>query len=172
MKLWRLTRKEHQALDGLGAFRLGGRYSSPGLPIVNFASEAGLAVLVALRYWQANAKPDEAEYVLGWTETVAVPERIPSELSDDARKALVDEWATSRRSLLIALQSAVLPETDVILLNVLHQDAASIAPLTTRPFSFSQCLHRPPMMSQYSANSAELRSHHPDDDLPDGHPSA
>ncbi len=149
MKLWRLTRPEHQALDGEGALRMGGRYSSPGQPIVSFASEAGLAVLVALRYLQAGSEPDEGNFVLGWTDTAAVPERVPVDLADAAKKAYVDDWATSRRSLLIAVQSAVLPEADVILMNVLHLDAGSVAPLTTRPFSFRDCLHRPPMLDQY-----------------------
>ena len=49
MRLWRLTRADRTALDGAG-LKHGGRYSPPGTPVVNFASEAGLAVLVALRY--------------------------------------------------------------------------------------------------------------------------
>lgn len=149
MKLWRLVRAEHQALDGKGAFRLGGRYSSPGYPLVSFASESGLAVLVAFRYWQADPQRDAFEYVLGWTKAIGLPERVPSELSDDAKKMWVDEWAAECRTLLIAIQSAVLPEADVILMNPLHQEATSVAPLTARPFSFETCLHRPPMLERF-----------------------
>jgi RES domain-containing protein len=47
MKLWRLTCAGHTALGGTGTLRHGARYSPPGVPVVNFASEAGLAVLVA-----------------------------------------------------------------------------------------------------------------------------
>lgn len=154
MKLWRLTRKDHQALDGMGALHLGGRYSSPGRPIVSFASEAGLAVLVALRYWQAEFEPENAEYVLGWTEASSAPERVQSGLTDDDKRAFIDEWAASGRSLLAAIESAVLPEADVILMNASHQDARSILPLVTRPFSFRECLHRPPMLEQYRTNLA------------------
>ena len=50
MRLWRLIRTGQTALDGAGTSKHGGRYSPPGAPVVNFASEAGLAVLVALRY--------------------------------------------------------------------------------------------------------------------------
>lgn len=152
MKLWRLTRKEHEALDGSGAIQFGGRYSSPGQPIVSFASEAGLAVLVALRYRQASFEPDDAEYVLGWTDTVEVPERVGDHFDDDTKKAFVDEWAATRRSLLIAIRSAVLPEADVILMNASHRDARHLAPLTTRPFSFRDCLHYPPMLERYRSN--------------------
>ena len=50
MKLWRLTRAPFVALDGKGAELHGARYAPPRVPVVSLASEAGLAVLVALRY--------------------------------------------------------------------------------------------------------------------------
>jgi len=46
MKLWRLTRAPHVALDGKGAELHGARYAPPGHPVVSLASEAGLAVLI------------------------------------------------------------------------------------------------------------------------------
>jgi RES domain-containing protein len=154
MKLWRLTRKEHLTLDGAGALQFGGRYSSSGQPIISFASEAGLAVLVALRYLQSDIRADDGDYVLGWTLADTVPERVPGDLDDAGKRAFVDEWAISGRSLLIAVQSAVLPEADVILMNALHQEAQAISPLTIRPFSFAECLHRPPMLDRYRAATA------------------
>src|ERR1700751_2143418 len=110
MRLWRLTRAGQTALDGAGASKHGGRYSPPGVPVVNFASEAGLAVLVALRYL-----PDDADdYVLGWTEIDAVPERVGVD-GDDAIREWVAGWLRDRRSLLAAVHSQVLPEADVVL---------------------------------------------------------
>ncbi|MDQ1159465.1 RES domain-containing protein [Sphingomonas sp. SORGH_AS 950] len=151
MKLWRLTRPEYVALDGAGAAKSGGRYSSPGIPLVNFASEPGLAVLVALRYVQATPAFSDDDFVLGWTTIDCDVERVPHALSREAKVAFVDAWAKQRRSLAIAVQSAVLPEADIILMNPLHADAADIAPLSTRPFRFSECLHRPPMLERYTA---------------------
>lgn len=151
MKVWRLTRPEHVALDGAGAARLGGRYSSPGLPLVNFASEPGLAVLVALRYVQATPRAFDDEFVLGWTTVRQTAERVPNDLTDDRKVAFVDAWAAERRSLIVAVRSAVLPEADVILMNPLHPEAADVAALTTRPFRFADCLHRPPMLDRYTA---------------------
>lgn len=137
IRLWRLTREGQTALDGAGTLEHGGRYSPPGAPVVNFASEAGLAVLIALRYL-----PDDppGDHVLGWTEVDAVPERAP----DDDVRAWVSQWLEERRSLLAAVRSAVLPEADVVLMNARHPDAAGVAPLVTRPFSFAECLHPPP----------------------------
>ena len=50
----------------------------------------------------------------------------------------------------MALPSRVLPEADVVMMNPRHPDAAHVPPLTTRPFSFAQCLHTPPMLGRYA----------------------
>lgn len=142
MKLWRLTRAGHTGLDGAGTLKHGGRYSPPGVPVVNFASDAGLAVLIALRYLDDSA-PDD--FVLGWTEIDAVPERAP----DEGTREWVAEWLAGSRSLLAAVRSQVLPEGDVVLMNPLHPAAADVPPLVTRPFSFAECLHTPPMLERY-----------------------
>jgi RES domain-containing protein len=151
VRLWRLTRTARTALDGAGTLKHGGRYSPPGAPIVNFASEAGLAVLVALRYLPGIPADDAADdYVLGWTEIDAEPKRVPDVGGDDSTRAWVTEWLAQRRSLLAAVRSQVLPEADVILMNAQHPEAAGVPPLVTRPFSFAECLHTPPMLTRYS----------------------
>jgi hypothetical protein len=88
--------------------------------------------------------------VLGWTEIDAIPERVPEADGDDAIRDWVTDWLEQRRSLLAAVRSQVLPEADVVLMNPLHPDAARVRPLVTRPFSFAECLHTPPMLAQYS----------------------
>jgi RES domain-containing protein len=152
MRLWRLTRSGHTALDGAGTLEHGGRYSPPGVPVVNFASEAGLAVLVALRYLPGNPADAPDDYALGWTEIDSVPERVP-DADDDAIREWVTDWLLERRGLLAAVRSQVLPEANVVLMNPLHPDAARVPPLVTRPFSFAECLHTPPMLARYSAES-------------------
>ena len=146
-RLWRLTRADQTALDGAGMIKHGGRYSPPGAPVVNFASEAGLAVLVALRYLPTDPGEVPGDYVLGWTEIKAVPERVPD--ADEAtNRAFVIRWIGEGRSLLASVRSRVLPEADVVIMNLRHPDAHRVTPLTTRPFSFAECLHTPPMLEQ------------------------
>ena len=145
MRLWRLVRSAHVALDGAGPLQHGGRYTSPGRPVVNFASEAGLAVLVALRYLPRDLAGVPDDYLLGWTEVNAVPERLPQ----DGSRAEGDKWLESGLSLLAVVASRVLPEADVVMMNSLHPDAVKVAPLVTRPFNFAECLHVPPMLGQY-----------------------
>src|SRR6266850_594222 len=134
---------------------MGRRNSPAGAPVVNFASEAGLAVLVALRYLPGDPADAPDDYVLGWTEIDAIPESVRDADADgdDAIRDWVTDWLEERRSLLAAVRSQVLPEAEVVLMNPLHPDAARVRPLVTRPFSFAECLHTPPMLARYSAES-------------------
>ncbi|MDL2352636.1 MAG: RES family NAD+ phosphorylase [Pseudomonadota bacterium] len=152
MKLWRLTRAAYVALDGQGALLNGARYAPPGVAVVSLASEAGLAVLVALRYLPRDLQGIAEDYVLGWTGVDAVPERVPDP-DEDTIRTFVGEWLTSKRSLLAAVRSKVLPEADVVLLNPAHPDAAGVPPLITRPFDFAECLHTPPMLARFRDQS-------------------
>lgn len=152
MKLWRLTRAPFVALDGRGAQLHGARYAPPGHPVVSLASEAGLAVLVALRYQPADLSGIPDDFVLGWTEVAEVPARVPDP-DEETIRAFVGEWLETRRSLTCAIRSRVLPEADVIYLNPRHPAAASVAPLTCRPFSFAECLHRPPMLDKFKGSA-------------------
>lgn len=149
MKLWRLTRAPYVALDGRGAELHGSRYAAPGVPLVSLASEAALAVLIALRYQPADLTQAEPDHVLGWTEVDAVPVRVPHGQDEAAIRAWVEQWLAGQTSLLAALPSKVLPEADVVLLNPRHPAARLVPTLTTRPFNFLECLHRPPMLDMY-----------------------
>ena len=157
MRLWRLTRAPFVALDGAGPRRWGGRYSPPGRPVVNFTSEAGLAVLVALRYLPPEPADIPDDFVLGWTEVeqepVSIADNGPDNHNDDAIRASVAQWLENRTSLLASIPSRVLPEGDIVMMNPLHPDAEFVAPLTTRPFDFAQCLHRPPHSFQPTLDS-------------------
>ena len=152
MKLWRLTRAPFVTLDGAGAVLKGSRYAPEGEPVVSLASEAALAVLITLRYLPRDLDGIADDYVLGWTEADAVPERIPFG-TDEAIRGWTGGWLAERRSLLAAVASKVLPEGDVVLLNPRHPDAAAVAPLLARPFDFAECLHRPPMLDSYRRTS-------------------
>ncbi len=147
-----LTRVPFVALDGKGAELHGARDALPGCPVVSLASEAGFAVLVALRYQPADLSQTPDDLVLGWIEIADVPERAP-DADEDTIRAFVSEWLDQRRSLAVAIRSRVLPEADMIYLNSLHPDAAKVPPLTCRPLDFAECLHRPPMLDQYGSRS-------------------
>jgi len=110
-------------------------------------------VLVALPYLPGDPADAPEDYELGWTEINAIPESVPDADGEDAIRASVTCWLEERRSLLAAVRSQVLREADVVLMNPLHPDAARVRPLVTRPFSFAECLHTPPMLARYSGES-------------------
>jgi RES domain-containing protein len=143
MKLWRLTRAPFVALDGSGPAQHGARWTSPGRPVVNFASEPGLAVLVVLRYLPRDLVGIDDDYRLGWTEIDAEPERLPFVTDQAEKRRIGDDWLASGRSLLAVVKSAVLPEADIVMMNPAHPDAAQVPPLTTRPFDFRATLSLP-----------------------------
>lgn len=149
MRLWRLTRAPYAALDGAGALKHGGRYTPPGVSVVPLASEAGLAVLIALRYLPAERAEWPDDFVLGWTEIDAVPLRLADDGDDAVVRKSVEDWIAQERSLLAAVSSRVLPEADVVLLNPGHPLAGQVPPLQARPFDFATCLHAPPMLDQF-----------------------
>ncbi len=143
MKLWRLTRAPYLALDGSGPALHGARWTSSGLPVVNFASEAALAVLVVLRYLPRDLMGVEADYLLGWTETDDLPETIVFTTDPQEKRARGDSWLLSGRSLFAQVRSAVLPEAYIIMMNPVHPLAATVPALKTRPFSFQTTLSLP-----------------------------
>ena len=143
MKLWRLVREPYAALDGSGPEKHGARWTSPGRPVVNFASEPGLAVLVVLRYLPRDLVGIDQDYRLGWIETPLEPERLPF-VDDPAEKRRIgDAWLASGRSLFAAVRSAVLPEADIVLMNPRHPHAAALPAMTWRAFRFEDCLSLP-----------------------------
>jgi len=151
MKRWRLCRAGHAALDGKGAEQFGARYSPPGWPVVNFASDAALAVLIALRYQPPDLSGIVEDYVLGWTEIAAEPLLAPRNLDEAAIRRFVAQWLEEGRHLLAAVPSRVLPEGDIVMMNVRHPDAETVPALVTRRFSFAECLHTTPMAAHYGA---------------------
>lgn len=143
LKLWRLTRAPFVALDGAGPEKHGARWTSRGQRVINFASDPGLAALVVLRYLPRDLAGIDQDYLLGWTEVDARPERLPFVDDPVEKRRIGDGWLASRRSLLAVVQSAVLPEADIVMMNPAHPDFASVPSLSTRPFSFEDCLHLP-----------------------------
>lgn len=131
--------------------RFGGRYTPPGVRVVSLASEPGLSVLVAMRYLPERSEDWPTDFVLGWTEVDAEPDVPDDEASEAAIRSSVRFWLAERRSLLMKITSKVLPEASVVLMNPAYPTFAAVKPLNTRPFSFSQCLHRPPMQAKFSS---------------------
>jgi RES domain-containing protein len=134
---WRIVQRRHAAgaFDGEGARLYGGRWSSPGTPVVYLAESRSLALLEVLVHLQdeavlagyvrfevvyraaQRAELDPATLPARWRESPA-----PLEV-----QRLGDRWVAERRSLLLAVPSAIVPEERILLLNPRHPAAGGLA---------------------------------------------
>jgi RES domain-containing protein len=135
------------AFSGDGARKYGGRWHSPGRPLVYLSETRALAaleLLVHLTTTETRAKP------FAFIE-VAIPIKhievlTPSALSyawktsPPTRESthVGDQWLREGRSLALRVPSVIIPEESNILLNVAHPDFPALTTGTPRKFTFDQ----------------------------------
>ncbi|MDQ3555781.1 MAG: RES family NAD+ phosphorylase [Gemmatimonadota bacterium] len=146
MHLWRIASGRYDPLDGEGARLAGGRWSSPGRPLVYTSATAALAVLEKLVWTDPEDLPDDLvlfEIDLPDALVTAARLRSPELPAGWAVPGcpecvrLGDEWlASPGGSAALVVPSAVLPEEANVLLNPAHPDARHARVHTQRPFSF------------------------------------
>jgi RES domain-containing protein len=149
MRVWRLARRVHSALNGEGARLVGGRWNSPGNAVLYTSATLSLAVLELL----VHTDPDLVPHDLRSFE-IEVPDSIkprvldPSSLPSNWRnipnhpgcRALGDEWLKKGSSALLAVPSALVPEELNYLINPAHSDASKIRVVRSKSFSFDRRL--------------------------------
>jgi RES domain-containing protein len=149
MRVWRVARQLYSALDGEGARRAGGRWNSPGIPVVYASSTLSLAILELLVHTDPDLIPRD---LYGFE--IQVPGSLASETLDlgtlpsnwrdipnhPACRAVGDDWLQRRRQAILGVPSAVVPEELNYLINPAHPDAGSIRVVRSRAFSFDERL--------------------------------
>lgn len=131
---WRICKAKHAAtaFDGYGARRFGGRWTSPGVPMVYTASVAAQALLEMLVH--ADATIVSLSYVLvpvRFDDAVLTrvdPASLPSTWSAHQRvtRKVGDGWVAAASSAVLAVPSAILNTDDNYLLNPAHPDFAKL----------------------------------------------
>ena len=142
---WRLLKRRFakHAFDGEGARLYGGRWNSPGVPVIYCSATASLAVLEVF----ANVNRGELaeEYVLfscSFQESI-VETLDPDVLPRNWRRSpaphelqeLGDEWIRNAKSAVLKVPSAIIEHEYNYLLNPLHRRFKSVA--RGRPEKFS-----------------------------------
>lgn len=149
MRVWRLARRVHSALNGEGARRAGGRWNSPGTPVVYTSSALSLAVLELLVHTDPDLVPNDLHAF-----EIDVPDSLASSLLDISTlpshwrqipnhpgcRALGDRWLEKRSQALLGVPSAIIPEELNYLINPAHPDAGRIRVVQSRAFSFDKRL--------------------------------
>jgi RES domain-containing protein len=145
VRVYRVCRAVYARLDGLGAKLVGGRWNSPGNPVVYMAESVALAVLENLVHMSRQ------DYPTGYVKVTAiVPDevRIINEadlraeggLNKVSEQELGDAWVHSGRSPVLRVPSAVVSGDFNYLLNPGHPDFSRIEVLAPTPFRFDERL--------------------------------
>jgi RES domain-containing protein len=143
---WRIVkgRRHANAFDGEGARLNGGRWNSPGSPVVYTAQSAALAalellvhlgqgaalqsyVLIACSFLEARVLHlDRARLPANWRSYPA-----PTEL-----QSIGDEWIKSGTSAILEVPSAIVESESNYLLNPRHADFVFVKASEPTPFRF------------------------------------
>jgi RES domain-containing protein len=142
---WRITKVRYAAgaFDGEGARLAGGRWTSPGNPVVYTAENAALAALEILVHLDATARPAYALIPCTFPGDIVLRldrRRLPggwrSYPAPGALQRLGDAWFKSGASAVLDVPSVVIDRQSNYLLNPTHADFARIAIGRPGPFDF------------------------------------
>ena len=141
---WRIVKAAHvkNAFDGEGARLTGGRWNSPGIPMVYTADSAALAALEMLVHLQRGAQL--LSYVVmscAFDESLVLRldrERLPANWrsypAPAALQMLGDAWQKSGASLVLDVPSAIIVTASTFLINPRHQSFPRISIGGPEPF--------------------------------------
>jgi|AGTN01.3.fsa_nt_gi Uncharacterized conserved protein len=139
---WRLCHAPFADLSGDGARLYGGRWNSPGRPLVYTADTAALAVLEVRVHLDLPPDLVPDDYVLVSIDLADLPVETVTTLPDDPQ-AFGDEWLHQQRSPVLRVPSFIVPESGNLLLNPAHPLAAAARVVSTREFAFDRRLWLP-----------------------------
>lgn len=151
MHIYRLCRPTFKSLDGEGARLFGGRWNSPGRPVVYTSSTLALAALEALVHFPiALAPPDLVALTIDVPDDVAIAEpelnTLPADWYDhsnmSACRAVGDAWLSSGSSALLRVPAAPVPQEYNVLLNPAHAHALRVTIVDVQPFRFDPRLSK------------------------------
>ncbi len=142
MIAWRLCRRPHADLSGEGARQFGGRWNSPGRPVVYLAEHPALAALELRVHLDLPFELIPADFVLmrvAVADGTISPETPASTATVEAGNA----WLTGSQSAALRVPSVLAPHSWNVLLNPRHPDAGQAEILNIEPFGFDPRLWRP-----------------------------
>jgi RES domain-containing protein len=128
---YRVCRRIYSRLDGEGARRVGGRWNSPGQPVVYMAQSAALAALENLVHMSRQDYPTGYVIVEATIlDHVLIPEHTrfldPGSPSEMRQRTTGDDWLASGESAVLRVPSAVVTWEWNYLINPEHLDSAQI----------------------------------------------
>jgi RES domain-containing protein len=150
MRVWRLSTPLFPPLTGDGARIAGGRWNSPGMPMVYASGHLALAVLEMLVHFNPGELPEmlmayEIEVPAAAVEMLDLSMLAPGwRATVERTRSIGDQWLRERRSLALGVPSVVVPSAPErnILLNPLHKAAQHLTIISSEAFTFDERLRR------------------------------
>ena len=141
MFLWRIS--NHRTLDGRGGLETSARWHTQGRPIVYLAESVAGALLEVLVHLELSLVRLPKSYRL---LKIEAPDDISIEAlratdlrqnwTDDETltRTIGDQWLASKRTALLRVPSAIVPETANVLLNSAHEEARRMRIVSHREY--------------------------------------
>jgi RES domain-containing protein len=152
MRIWRICRARFadEAFSGQGARRFGGRWNTPGVPMVYSSSSLALAAMELFVHLEPNQQPNDLVSIAallpeGEPALRLEPGKLPPRWWSDEFKplrAIGDRWIRENKSLAIEVPSAALRMEWNVLVNPLHPAIAEIKIEKPQPFHFDARMFR------------------------------
>jgi RES domain-containing protein len=145
MVVYRICRRAFRALDGEGARLYGGRWNTPGVPIIYCSESLSLAALEYLMHVDADLVPADLVALsidvpgAGPAHTVPasdLPRHWREETEHAGCQALGNVWARDGSALVLRVPAAAIPEEYNVLINPRHPHGAHVRLVAERAFAF------------------------------------
>ena len=147
MQVWRICAQRHvpSALSGIGAEKHGGRWNHKGDRMVYTSSSLSLATLELFVHLEPACLPNDLySIVVTIPDTASFEELSLADLPANWRnypapatlQDIGSQWLRERRSLVLAVPSAMNPEEKNFLLNPLHPQSGTVVDIVSKPFHF------------------------------------
>lgn len=134
MRVFRIADGRHPLWDGTGAMRFGGRWNSPGSPVIYGATTYAGAMLEVLVHTRIGKIPQTHQWIVG-----DIPEKIQIESVSvqalardwDSQESVIardfgDRWIREQRSAVLLVPSVVTGEEGNVVINPAHPEARKI----------------------------------------------
>lgn len=152
MKLYRIADSRHPVWSGVGAMLVGGRFNSPGRPVIYAALSFAGAMLEVLVHARIGKVPKTHAWVEAEVpDDVAVERRAAEALpadwdaqSQQSARGFGDAWLAEMRSAVLIVPSVVARAECNALVNPAHPDAARILVSAPRPVLWDERLFLAP----------------------------
>lgn len=138
---WRLASGRHPPLTGEGARLVGGRWNSPGRPLVYASESLALCLAECLVHVTGRLPEDYLAFRIEIPDDgveVLDAARLPFGWQDAVgfTRAVGDPWLAQARTPVLAVPSAVLPHSTNLLIDPTHPRAGEIRVRDSQPFRF------------------------------------